>query len=309
MTAAPVAAPVAPWGLFLTAARRVQRLSPSFVRVTLAGHDLHHVADQGWDTRCKLLLPVPGAGLDVLPGGPDWYAGWRALPDEARLPMRTYTVRAVRPELGEVDVDLVLHEPNGPAGRWAAAAVPGSPVGFVAPDARHPGPYGGYEFHLPADDPDVLLAADETAVPAVAAILERLPRTAHGTALLEVPYAADVLAIDAPPGVRLRWLGREGAAHGSLLLPAVREALALRSAGCGPEAVPVPDPDAGPDAGAEALVWDAPQDVDRGSGPYAWVAGEAGMVRDLRRCLLAEHALDRRRVALMGYWRRGRASG
>ncbi len=33
------------------------------------------------------------------------------------------------------------------------------------------------------------------------------------------------------------------------------------------------------------------------------------IVRDLRRCLVAEHAVDRRSVAFMGYWRQGRAEG
>jgi NADPH-dependent ferric siderophore reductase len=47
----------------------------------------------------------------------------------------------------------------------------------------------------------VLIAGDETAVPAVAAILERLPGQARGEVLLEVPYPADALALDAPPGL------------------------------------------------------------------------------------------------------------
>lgn len=40
---------------------------------------------------------------------------------------------------------------------------------------------------------------------------------------------------------------------------------------------------------------------------YAWVAGEAAMVRDVRRYLVQECRMDRKRVAFMGYWREGRS--
>jgi iron complex transport system ATP-binding protein len=40
---------------------------------------------------------------------------------------------------------------------------------------------------------------------------------------------------------------------------------------------------------------------------YAWLAGEAAVIRTLRRHLVAECGVDRRAVAFMGYWRRGRA--
>ena len=38
---------------------------------------------------------------------------------------------------------------------------------------------------------------------------------------------------------------------------------------------------------------------------YAWLAGEAGVIRNLRRHLVTERGLDRRAVAFMGYWRLG----
>ncbi len=68
---------------------------PSFVRVTFTGPDLDRFADNGYDQRIKLALPLPGQAGVLLPQGPDWYARWRALPDHQRNPIRTYTVRAV----------------------------------------------------------------------------------------------------------------------------------------------------------------------------------------------------------------------
>jgi NADPH-dependent ferric siderophore reductase len=38
--------------------------------------------------------------------------------------------------------------------------------------------------------------------------------------------------------------------------------------------------------------------------PYAWLAGEAGTVRTLRRHLIEERGYDRRAIDFAGYWRR-----
>ncbi|MDN6555606.1 MAG: siderophore-interacting protein, partial [Acidipropionibacterium acidipropionici] len=54
------------------------------------------------------------------------------------------------------------------------------------------------------------------------------------------------------------------------------------------------------------LLWEAPPAAP-GAQFYAWIAGEAAAVRTLRRILVAEHGVDRSRVAFMGYWRQGRA--
>ena len=56
----------------------------------------------------------------------------------------------------------------------------------------------------------------------------------------------------------------------------------------------------------EDILWEVP--TPAAPVPlYAWLAGEAGVIRTLRRHLVAERGLDRRAVAFMGYWRLGRA--
>ena len=58
------------------------------------------------------------------------------------------------------------------------------------------------------------------------------------------------------------------------------------------------------------VLWETGEGQDDGTGRfYAWIAGEAAVVRDLRRCLVSKHGVDRRSVAFMGYWRQGRAEG
>ncbi|MFC0506471.1 siderophore-interacting protein [Micromonospora costi] len=295
--------PIAPWRVFAVEVRAVHRLSPSFVRVTFTGPDLDRFADNGYDQRIKLALPPPDRREVRLPDGPDWYARWRGLPEPERPPIRTYTVRAVRPHLAEVDVDLVLHGDGGPATRWARRARPGDPIAIIGPDAGYEGDHGGIEFRPPATG-RLLLAGDETAAPAIAGILERLAPDVCGRALIEVPKAEDALPLVTPPGVELTWLARGSGAYGSRLVPAVTAAAGDLVDDHVPVAAgPVPDVDI--DTG---ILWEVPAEVPP-VPLYAWLAGEAAVIRTLRRHLVSERGLDRRAVAFMGYWRLGRADG
>jgi NADPH-dependent ferric siderophore reductase len=58
--------------------------------------------------------------------------GW-VFPDGAKQEWRNYTVRRHRPADGEIDVDVVLHEPRGPACTWAARTLLGAQVGYAGP--------------------------------------------------------------------------------------------------------------------------------------------------------------------------------
>jgi NADPH-dependent ferric siderophore reductase len=294
-TAPPVELPA--YRPFAVHAARVQRLSPAFVRITFAGRDLDEFGSRGADQRIKVLLPHPSSGLADCPGGDDWYGEWRALPPGRRNPIRTYTVRAARPAQREVDVDFVLHDgATGPAALWAQSCAIGSEVVLIGPNARFPGDTGGVEWRPPAGTPDLLLAGDETAVPAICAITEQLPADATGQVLLEVPSGEDVLDLRAPAGIRLRWLPRGTRRRGELLRAAVLDAVPTEGRG---EAPPEPDD--------EATLWEVPDSP--AAARYVWLAGEAAVVTGLRRSLLRDAGLDRSSVAFMGYWRAGRASG
>jgi NADPH-dependent ferric siderophore reductase len=294
-----------PYSIFHVEVARTRRLSPSFLRVTFTGEHLAHFADLGHDQRIKVVLPLPGVDIAEFPDGPDWYQRWRALPDERRHPLRTYTVRAVRQAEREVDVDFVLHGDGGPASRWASAARAGDRVALVGPDARYPGPIAGREWAPPADARRLLLAGDETAVPAISVIAESLSGDVPATILLEVPHREDVLGLRTRPGVEVTWLPRDGAAHGARLVPAVREAAAelARELATAP-AAELDDVDVD-----RELLWEVPDPaaVTSCAGLYAWLAGEAGVVKALRRHLVQEAGVDRRAVAFMGYWRLGRS--
>jgi NADPH-dependent ferric siderophore reductase len=132
------------------------------------------------------------------------------------------------------------------------------------------GPGGGY-----APDPGAaghLLVGDEAALPAVAAALEALAAqqvAAPVEVFVEVPDAEHELPLTAPAGARIQWVHRGDEPYG------VRVAAAVRA-----ESRPV-------------------------AGVQAFVHGNADLVRDLRRFLLLDRALERRGMSISGYWRTG----
>ena len=287
--------------LFEVALKERRIVSPSLDRMVFSGADVARMKTEGPDQRIKVFFPLPGQAVPEVPSGEDWYARYRALADDVRPPMRTFTIRQLRAAEGEVDVDFVLHGETGPASRWATHARPGDRVVLLAPDAEHPASSQGCEWNLPTAAGQVLLVADETALPAVAGILEELaamaepPRT---LALLEVARAGDAVPLRAPAGAELVWLPRGEAAHGQPLLQAVQARLPAVATVAEAAALDEIDVDA-------QILWE--QADSSAQGPlYAWVAGEAGAVMAIRRHLVRDCGLDRRAIAFMGYWRQGR---
>ncbi|WP_165063577.1 siderophore-interacting protein [Marisediminicola senii] len=299
---------------FAVTVRRIEKMGAHFVRVTLGGDDLEHFHAAGLDQRVKLIFPLATTGLTTFPrGGSDWYAGWRDLPEHERCPMRTYTVRAARTAAGEIDVDFAVHGDTGPATRWVNRASVGDELLVVGPDARTlvvgAGPIGGVEFR--AGDADrVLLAGDETAAPAICSIIEQLPADTRGQVFIEVATDDDILPVTAPGRMTVTWLARDtrDASHGEALNRAVR---AWVSEMVAPAAADEPVETTGnaplgdADADAEPL-WDVPPATGEHHGLYAWIAGEASCIRELRRFLVRDTGLHRNDVAFMGYWRAGR---
>lgn len=293
-------------------ARRVERISPGFVRIELGGACLEHLGVEGpWlDQRFKLIFPHAAGKLPQLVADEDWWTTWMQIPEGERGAMRTYTVRDVvgaGATTGLV-VDIAVHPPGdgqagaAPGNAWALGAGVGDRVVLIAPRRGHD--FGGREF-CPQGASRVLLVADETAVPAVAGILRDLAPGAGGTALLEVPTSADVLDVPAPEGVDVIWLPRDGAPRGERLRA---ETVALmgghgEAVACAEDVDPLLWETPGFSSSGESV--DVDQRSDGHEGFYAWIAGESTIVTGLRRHLVKDLGIDRSRIAFMGYWREG----
>lgn len=154
------------------------------------------------DAYAKLVIVDPRVNVSALPK-PLTLDSFQELPAEQRPTVRTYTVRKVDRERGEITIDFVVHGEQGVAAPWAAAAVPGQPAYLM-------GPSGAY-----SPDPDAdwhLLAGDEAALPAIGAALETLPDNAIGKVFIEVAGAGDEIELAAPDGVEVNWIHRGGRA-------------------------------------------------------------------------------------------------
>jgi len=149
--------------------------------------DLHHV---------RLLLPQREDGAFAFPKACP--AGLPIWPEGDLMPvLRNYTVRAVRAQRGEVDVDFVLHEPAGPATAWARGCRPGDEIGAL-------GPIGRPICHAPVR----ILAGDETALPTILRQIEECPSGELIDAYVELGDDAERQLVAVPRDGRLTWLRR-----------------------------------------------------------------------------------------------------
>ncbi len=255
----------------------VRDLTPHLRRITFTGPRVADAVIAGPDQRIKLFLPPSGRTDLMLPSG-DWHPSWLATPAEDRVVMRTYTVRALRPAVAELDVDFVLHGRTGPASTWATDVTVGDTVGLLLPFAVDTSStkgllQSGVDYVPPASSLHRLLVADETALPALEGILEQLPAEVTATAFVEVPDVADIRHLPSRAKVDLTWVPHGGGPDGS-----------------GPRTVT--------EAVQTAIL---PADLD-----YAWVAGESAMIRQVRRHLVAND-LPKQQISFQGYWKRGQA--
>ncbi|MGD3107330.1 siderophore-interacting protein [Streptomyces sp. YGL11-2] len=129
------------------------------------------------------------------------------------------------------------------------------------------GPGGAYAPDAAADWH--LLAGDESALPAIAAALAGMPADAAVHAFIEVAGPEEQQELTAPAGAAITWLHRGAGPVGRELVAAVR-----------------------------ALEFPAGR-------VQAFVHGEAGFVRELRRLLRVEHGVPREDLSISGYWRTG----
>jgi NADPH-dependent ferric siderophore reductase len=236
---------------------RTSRPTPHLVRVVLGGEGLAGFAPEHTDSYVKLVLPPAGAPY-AAPFDVEQVCSEH--PAELWPCLRTYTVRAWDAAAGELTLDVVVHGDEGVAGPWAVAAAPGDPVHLL-------GPGGAY---VPADDVDWhLLVGDETALPAIAASLDRLPAGVQARVFVEVADAAEEQDLDVPAGADVEWVHRAGPPGAALV--------------------------------AAVLAAELPE-----GAVHAFVHGEAGLVRDLRRFLRVERLVPRERLSASGYWRLGR---
>ncbi|PZE54399.1 siderophore-interacting protein [Curtobacterium sp. MCPF17_001] len=192
--------------LFRASVVRTERHTPSIHRVTIASDEIRAFPFLGFDHWFRLFLQRPEQDTFVMPeiDGAKWWPQYLRIPEASRPHCANYTVAGHRPELGEMDIDFVVHttadgQLEGRAAIWACAARPGDELALLDQ---------GCIFDCPDDASEVVIAAEETGLPAVVGIARSLPRDTVGRIIQEVPSALDIRDLDAPVGVTVTWLVR-----------------------------------------------------------------------------------------------------
>ncbi len=215
---------------------QVSKVTPQLVRVVATGELQDWSVSGGPGGHFKLFIPQAGSEDHV---------------------MRTYTVREYDGAAGRLTVDFAVHA-DGPATTWAVNAAPGAAF-QISGAAR-----SGYE---PAESAGwTVFVADQSALPAVAAIVEELPAGYAVRALLEVPAAEEQLELRSDANLEVNWILERGAPCAEL----VAAALALQ--------------------------------LPSGDGDI-WVGCEADAMRQIRRHLLHDRGVSPRALHTRAYWK------
>ncbi|MGB8921274.1 MAG: siderophore-interacting protein [Pseudomonas sp.] len=300
-------ASTAPYKLFNAVLQRKTLLSPHMMRITLADPSIGGMATWAPDQRVKLFFPAEDGTPAKLAQEEGWYARFRSMLANRRPAMRTYTIRHLRADQGEVDIDFVLHGETGPASRWALHAQPGASMQILAPDRGFSAQdAGGFEWKPPQILQQVLLVADATALPAAMGILEELAALAEPPqvqAYFEVDSAPDMLSVPDWPGLSVQWLVRDqapAAVAGALMAEAVQRAFLPADDSSAGQAAELAEVDIDKD-----ILWEIANTAPEGF--YGWIAGESAAVMRLRKHLIKACGIPRESLNLMGYWRYNKA--
>jgi NADPH-dependent ferric siderophore reductase len=240
--------------------RRTELLTPSLARVVLGGSELSGFALPEPAASVRLLVPS-AAGHDLVM--PTWNGNQFLLPDGRRPVIRTLTPRRFDEASLELDVEIVVHE-GGAASEWSSNAEPGD-------RAAVSGPGRGYRIDL--DAAGFVIVGDETALPAIAQLLEWMPSSMAVDVHVEAAEPDAVFPLAASDSTRIEWHVRdEDALPGRALVEAIK---------------------------ASTLT----------EGTRIWAAGEAAAMHQIRHHLFDERGLSRSVATVRGYWKHGRTGG
>ncbi|BBZ04363.1 iron import ATP-binding/permease protein IrtA [Mycolicibacterium chitae] len=154
----------------------------------------------------RVRMVSPTLFEDAVVEPTSWLRFWFPDPEGSDTEFqRGYTLSEADPETGRFAIDVVLHEPAGPATTWARAATAGDTVpvivlgsrGFTVPEAPEDQPAG------------YLLIGDPASIPAINGIIEAVPAELPIEAYLEYHDDDDrQIPLAEHPRLRVQWVQR-----------------------------------------------------------------------------------------------------
>ena len=220
------------------------------IRVNLSGPELEGFVVEEPAASVRLLLPPVGSVDLVIP---KWNGNEFLMADGSRPLIRTFTPQWTEPD--SLALDLVIHA-GGAASDWVLGAAPGDPVAVS-------GPGRGYTIDRTASA--FLLAGDETAIPAIGQLLDRLPPGVPVAVHIEVVDLSARPPIPTHPLASVHWHGASQVV-GEQLVRAIA-------------------------------------DAEIGDGTMVWCAGEASAMHRVRTELFKNRGVPRSAATVRGYWK------
>jgi ATP-binding cassette subfamily B protein IrtA len=133
-----------------------------------------------------------------------WLRFWFPDPDGSDAEFqRAYTISEADAATGRFAVDVVLHEPAGPASKWARTVAPGTTIAVMSL-------MGSSRFDVPAEQPaGYLLIGDSASIPGINGIIGTIPDDVPIELYLEWHDDNDALIpIAEHPRLRVHWVPR-----------------------------------------------------------------------------------------------------
>ncbi|WP_396929710.1 ABC transporter ATP-binding protein/permease [Mycolicibacterium sp.] len=166
----------------LATVEKTEHIAPHCVRITMSSPTVFDDVDAGPTTWLRFWFPDPARGSTEF--------------------QRAYTLVWADPDSGRFAIDVVLHEPAGPASAWASTAQPGMTIPAVS--------LGSSPFTVPDELPaGFLLIGDSASIPAINSIIAVLPPDVDVEVYLERHCESDeLIPITQHPRRRLHWVIR-----------------------------------------------------------------------------------------------------
>ena len=237
----------------LTVSASVQ-LTPYIREITFTG-DLTNVEYPGWDAFLFFFVPKSG---EQLPNGFSM-AKWRGMEESEKPGGAYYTIRSFSES--EIVCWFVVHDVYGAVSDWAGRSQPGDEVYAWGPRVA---------FAPKGENTHYVLFADETALGAVAAVMDQLPTTATVTLVAEVSDESSKVDVRCEPHWRTHWLYRHGTEPGTSEAP---------------------------------IEFAKTMQTPEGDDIYVYAAMEAKQIQKLKKIFKQEWGLSGQKIRCIGYWR------
>ena len=152
--------------------------------------------------RVRMVSPTLFEDTDAEPAA--WLRFWFPDPDGSNTEFqRAYTLSEADAASGRFAVDIVLHEPAGPASRWARTVQPGATIAAMSL-------MGSSRFDVPDEQPaGYLLIGDSASIPGMNGIIGTVPDDVPIEMYLEQHDDNDTLIpIAKHPRLHIHWVAR-----------------------------------------------------------------------------------------------------